>query len=236
MEEARTLLSNHDLSALRILVTAGPTVEPMDPVRQVTNRSTGRMGYALARAARRRGAEVILVSGPTSLQPPYGVDCVHVKTAEEMREAVLGRRAGCHVIIKAAAVSDYRPKETAEQKIKKGAETLSMELEQNPDILAELGKTKDAYPCLLVGFAAETEDLLTHARQKLEAKNLDMIVANDVSRKDAGFEAETNTVKMIYGNGTFEEAPLMPKDEVADLVLDRARALLDGDRGDGKGA
>ena len=228
VEQAWFLLSRQDLSGLRILVTAGPTVEPIDPVRYITNRSTGRMGYALAKVARRRGASVILVSGPTSLTPPFGVTFCGVKTAEEMRHQVLENRADHDIIIKAAAVSDYRPRESAQQKIKKGADSLSLELVKNPDILAELGATKKESPCILVGFAAETDELLANAKGKLEAKNLDMIVANDVSRSDAGFETETNIVKIIYADGRVEDSPLMTKDEVADLVLDRAKALLEG--------
>ncbi|MCP4666232.1 MAG: bifunctional phosphopantothenoylcysteine decarboxylase/phosphopantothenate--cysteine ligase CoaBC [Deltaproteobacteria bacterium] len=228
MEAARSLLSDQDLSKLKILVTAGPTVEPLDPVRYITNRSSGKMGYALARAAVRRGAEVVLVSGPTTLTPPAGVQFCNVKSARDMMDAVLKNRPGCHIIIKAAAVSDYRPVDSARQKIKKGPDALSIELVKNPDILAELGSTHEESPCILVGFAAETERLLVNAEEKLKAKNLDMIVANDVSRNDAGFETDTNLVKIIYRDGKVEDAPLMTKEEVADLVLDRAKGLLDG--------
>ncbi|MBW1706734.1 MAG: bifunctional phosphopantothenoylcysteine decarboxylase/phosphopantothenate--cysteine ligase CoaBC [Deltaproteobacteria bacterium] len=227
-EHAWTLLSPQDLSGQKVLVTAGPTVEPIDPVRYISNRSSGRMGFALAKAARRRGASVTLVSGPVSLMPPYGVTFIPVKTAEEMRNTVLENRPGCDIIIKAAAVSDYRPKESAQQKIKKGPDSLSLDLVKNPDILSELGDTKKKFPCVLVGFAAETEDLLANAEAKLKAKNLDMIVANDVSRDDAGFETDTNIVKMIFADGHVEDSPLMTKDEVADLVLDRIKSLKDG--------
>ncbi|MBW1798050.1 MAG: bifunctional phosphopantothenoylcysteine decarboxylase/phosphopantothenate--cysteine ligase CoaBC, partial [Deltaproteobacteria bacterium] len=220
--------SPQDLSGQKVLVTAGPTVEPIDPVRYISNRSSGRMGFALAKAARRRGASVTLVSGPVSLMPPYGVTFIPVKTAEEMRNTVLENRPGCDIIIKAAAVSDYRPKESAQQKIKKGPDSLSLDLVKNPDILSELGDTKKKFPCVLVGFAAETEDLLANAEAKLKAKNLDMIVANDVSRDDAGFETDTNIVKMIFADGHVEDSPLMTKDEVADLVLDRIKSLKDG--------
>lgn len=225
LERARFMLSEKDLKGHRILVSAGPTVEPIDPVRYITNRSSGKMGYALARAAARRGAEVILVSGPTSLKPPVGITFCRVKTAEEMHRLILENRENCDIVIKAAAVSDYRPRECAEQKVKKTADALRLELVRNPDILAHLGETKSAAPCILVGFAAETEDLLANAQKKLGAKNLDMIVANDVSRGDAGFETDTNLVKLIFRDGRVEEAPLMTKDEVADLVLDRARDL-----------
>lgn len=229
LEQAEVLLSPQDLSGLKILVTAGATIEPIDPVRYITNRSTGKMGYALARSARRRGAAVTLVSGPTALMPPYGISFMGVKTAEEMKQAVFDHLPGCHIVIKAAAVSDYRPRETASQKIKKGADVLSLDLIKNPDILAQLGDRKKEAPCILVGFAAETESLLLNAKEKLEAKNLDMIVANDVSRSDAGFEADTNIAKMIYRDGTVEDSSLMSKDELADLVLDRVKALLERD-------
>ena len=156
VEQARIILSQQDFSGLSVLVTAGATVEPIDPVRYITNRSTGKMGYALAAAARRRGASVTLVSGQTTLKSPYGVTLRTVKTAEEMREAVFEHRPQFDIIIKAAAVSDYRPRDSAQSKIKKGPESLSLELVKNPDILAQLGETKKTSPCVLVGFAAET--------------------------------------------------------------------------------
>ncbi len=225
LEQARKLLSDQDLSGLKILVTAGPTTEPIDPVRYISNRSSGKMGYALARAAACRGADVILVSGPTDLTAPTGLNFCQVITAEDMRRSVFENRSGCDIIIKAAAVSDYRPRDCAEQKIKKGAESLSLELIKNPDILAELGSTIEEFPSVLVGFAAETEDLIANAEKKLKSKNLDMIVANDVSSKDAGFETDTNRVKIIYSDGHVDDSPLMTKDKVADLVLDRAKAI-----------
>jgi len=227
VEQAEILLSPQDLSGLKILVTAGATIEPIDPVRYITNRSSGKMGYAIARAAKYRGASVTLVSGPTALTSPYGVTLCSVSTAEDMKQAVFENRQDCDIIIKAAAVSDYRPRETARQKIKKGSDSLSLELIKNPDILAQLGAAKEESPCILVGFAAETEALLSNAKKKLEAKNLDMIVANDVSRSDAGFEADTNIVKIIYRDGRLENSTLMSKDEVANLVLDRAKSLLE---------
>ncbi|MBW1816698.1 MAG: bifunctional phosphopantothenoylcysteine decarboxylase/phosphopantothenate--cysteine ligase CoaBC [Deltaproteobacteria bacterium] len=227
LDRAAALLSPQDLSGLTILVTAGPTVEPIDPVRFVSNRSSGKMGYALADAARKRGAAVILVSGPTNLTPPTGVEHIGVKSAEDMRTAVLDRRKNCHIIIKAAAVADYRPRQSRDQKIKKGPEGVSLELVKNPDILAELGASRHDYPGVLVGFAAETEDLLENATEKVRAKNLDMIVANDVTRTDAGFDSDTNKVKIITKDGAVEDVPLMPKGKVADLVLDRSKAILD---------
>jgi len=225
VERARVLLSEQDLSGLSIVVTAGATMEPIDPVRYISNRSSGKMGHAIARAAIRRGASVTLVSGPTALEAPQGVRLCDVKTAEEMKQAVFDSRDGADIIIKAAAVSDYRPLKRADQKIKKGADNMSLELEKNPDILAELGKGKEGYGYILVGFAAETEDLLANARKKLERKNLDIIVVNDVTREDAGFEADTNQVKIIYRDGAEEDLPLMTKDDVADHLLDRVKEL-----------
>jgi phosphopantothenoylcysteine decarboxylase/phosphopantothenate--cysteine ligase len=225
VEHAWTLLSPQDLSGQKVLITAGPTIETIDPVRYISNRSSGKMGFALAKAARRRGESVTLVSGPVSLMPPYGVTFIPVKTADEMRNAVMENRPGRDIVIKAAAVSDYRPKKSAQQKIKKGPDSLTLDLLKNPDILSELGNSKKQSPFVLVGFAAETEDLLANAEAKLKAKNLDMIVANDVSRNDAGFETDTNIVKMIFPDGHVEESPLMTKDEVADLVLDRIKSL-----------
>jgi len=225
VEEARMLLSKQDLSGLRILVTAGATLEPLDPVRYMSNRSSGKMGYALARAARMRGAKVTLVSGPTALKPPRDVALSRVKTAEEMRRTVLADCGQYDVIIKAAAVLDWRPKETSEHKIKKGRGVQTLELVENPDILAELGCMQGNSRCLLVGFAAETQDLIANAKEKLKKKNLDLIVVNDVSREDTGFEADTNAVKIVYRDGHMEDLPLMPKQEVADQLLDRIKTL-----------
>lgn len=225
LEEAFSLLSPKDLSGLKVMVTAGPTLEPIDPVRYITNRSSGRMGYSIARAARMRGAEVVLISGPTRLNPPQGVLFTRVNTAEEMRREVLGHYENCDVVIKAAAVLDYKPRETAARKIKKDDRPLSLELRPNPDILAELGSLKGSRPRTLVGFAAETNDLLPNARAKLEKKNLDVIVANDVTAPDAGFDAETNRVKVLYRDGTVESWPLLTKEQVADRLLDRILTL-----------
>jgi phosphopantothenoylcysteine decarboxylase/phosphopantothenate--cysteine ligase len=222
------MLAEQDLSGLKLLVTAGPTIEAMDPVRFISNRSTGRMGYALARAAAMRGASVTLISGPTSLPPPRGVKFRGVKSAEEMREAVFDCLGDMDVIIKAAAVSDYRPREISAKKIKKGAASLSIDLVKNPDILSELGKAKAGSNYILVGFAAETEDILTNAMEKLRDKNLDIIVVNDITREDSGFKSDTNLVKIIYRDGSREELPLMSKDEVADRILDRIKALREG--------
>jgi phosphopantothenoylcysteine decarboxylase/phosphopantothenate--cysteine ligase len=231
LERAAYLLAPKDLSGMRILVTAGPTLEPIDPVRYITNRSSGKMGYALAGRASMRGAEVTLVSGPTHLKPPYGVRFLPVKTAEEMRDKVVGSRDGWDVAIKAAAVADYRPAETASEKIKKTAAELTLKLVRNPDILEELGASRGEKACILVGFAAETADLLSNARQKLAAKHVDMIVANDVTRSDAGFDVDTNLVKIIDRQGGIEDLPLMSKDDVADRILDRIKDLW-GRRGE----
>ena len=225
VEEARHVLAKQDLAGLRILVTAGPTHEPMDPVRYISNRLTGKMGYALARVGRIRGASVRLVSGPTFLDVPRGVELEPVSTAGEMRQAVLRHFPDCDIVVMAAAVSDYRPHSTEDQKMKKGPETLTLELDRNPDILAELGQSRKGKSCVLVGFAAETEQLLAHAGKKLQEKNLDMIVANDVSREDAGFAVDTNEVKILFRDGQVEHLPLMGKEDVAGLVLDWAKTL-----------
>jgi len=223
-EEALAALSTKDLAGLKILVTAGPTREEIDPVRYISNHSSGRMGYAIARAARIRGAEVTLVSGPVSLCPPQGVTLIDVVSAEEMKSAVLSIAGKSDVIIKAAAVADYRPATRESQKIKKKSGGESMLLVRNSDILAELGKAKCPGQTL-VGFAAETENLLKNASAKLEGKNLDLIVANDVSADGAGFNVETNIVRFIYRDGRSEELPVLPKETVADELLDRVVAL-----------
>lgn len=215
IKEALTL---KDYKGQKVLVTAGPTREPLDPVRFLSNRSSGKMGYALAEVAFYRGAEVTLISGPSFLEPPLGCKLVKVETALEMREAVLDYFSEADVVIKAAAVSDYRPVKKEEKKIKKGAESLELLLVKNPDILEELGRIKTKQ--LLIGFAAETELAKEYAAAKLKAKNLDLIVVNDVSQKEAGFEAETNEVALIYPNGKIIDLPLMPKKEVAFKVLD----------------
>lgn len=230
LEKAQMTLSAKDLEGRRVVVTAGATRETIDPVRYITNRSSGKMGYALARAAKHRGADVVLVSGPTGLKPPFGVKLIEVMSAEDMKVAVLSERDGCDAIIKAAAVSDYRPLEAVGQKIKKETESLILELVRNPDILADLGREREKWGGVLVGFAAETQDLLQNARQKLEQKNADMIVANDVSRKDAGFDTDTNLVKILSKGGGVEELPLMSKDDVANHILDRIKGLWNQDK------
>jgi len=229
-EEIQDALAPNDLSGLRIMVTAGPTVEPIDPVRHITNRSSGKMGYAIAKMAKRRGASVILISGPVELQSPRGIKTFMVKTAEEMREKVLENYSDCDVVIKAAAVSDYRPAETSPQKIKKDKDQMILRLVKNPDILAELGRKKGQQ--ILVGFAAETDELVANARKKLEKKGLDMIVANDVSRKDAGFGTDTNVARLIYRDGRIEDTGFLQKEQLADLILERIRDMIHERRAD----
>jgi len=210
-----------DLQGLAVLVTAGGTREPIDPVRFISNRSSGKMGYALAAAAAARGADVTLVTAPTALAAPGGVRAVLVETAQQMREAVQEHFPRADIVIKAAAVADYRPARPAERKIKKEGETLIIELVKNPDILAELGRLKKPGQ-VLVGFAAETENLLANARRKLTEKNVDLLVANDVTRPGAGFGADTNLVKLIYRDGRVEDLPLLKKTELAHRILDAA--------------
>jgi len=213
-----------DLSGETVLVTAGPTREEIDPVRYISNRSSGKMGYCIARAASERGARVILVSGPTNLAPPRGVEFIPVTTALEMHDAVLERFDEATVVIKAAAVADYRPAAPSSAKLKKrdGGGT-TIELVENPDILALLGGRKRGQR--LIGFAAETGDLIENARQKLEAKNLDMIVANDVTQEGAGFDVDTNVVRLLYRDGRVESLERMSKEAIAHQLLDRLELL-----------
>jgi phosphopantothenoylcysteine decarboxylase/phosphopantothenate--cysteine ligase len=218
-------LGGHDLVGKTVLVTAGPTREEIDPVRFLSNYSSGKMGYAIACVARDRGARVILISGPVTLPEPRGIETIRVVSAQQMYQAVMERAGQADIIIKAAAVADFRPVVRCDQKVKKtGAKSTLIELQRNPDILAELGKQKGSR--LLVGFAAETEDLLKHAREKLEGKNLDMIVANDVTREGAGFDGDTNIVRLLTADGKVEDLPEMTKTEVAEILLDRVSALL----------
>jgi phosphopantothenoylcysteine decarboxylase/phosphopantothenate--cysteine ligase len=206
------------LAGRKIVVSAGPTREPIDPVRFLSNRSSGKMGYALAAAAARRGAEVVLVSGPVSLAPPFGVRVVNVTTAAEMREALFASREGAAAIFMAAAVSDFSIRPEA-SKIKKSSGGVTLVLDPAPDILAELGRGGGS--TLLIGFAAETEDLLKNARVKLDAKNLDFIVANDVSREGLGFESDRNAVTVLDRAGGQTAVPEASKTEIAEAILDR---------------
>ncbi len=225
VETAHRLLTPPTLRGRRILVSAGPTREFFDPVRFIANPSSGKMGYALAAAAARRSAEVHLVTGPCSIAPPPGVHTVRVTGALEMKDAVEGRAPDMDAIIMAAAVSDYRPAETAPQKVKKASDELHITLVKNPDILFLLGQKRKAGQ-VLVGFAAETEHLIEHATQKLARKNLDFIVANNLTREGSGFGVDTNEVKIIYRDGRTEELPCMDKGEVADRIMDRVERLL----------
>jgi len=230
-EEAVAALTPKRLAGQRIVVTAGPTREEIDPVRFISNHSSGKMGYAIARHARLRGAEVILVTGPTALATPYGVNVLRVESAEQMRAAVLGQLDATDIVIKAAAVADYRPRLRAESKVKKGADHLAIELEKNPDILSEVGARKGDR--VVVGFAAETNDLVANATSKLNRKNLDLIVANDVSQEGAGFNIDTNIAKLLFRDGRVEDVPLMGKEELAGIILDRVEQLVK-EKGRGK--
>ncbi|MCK4691371.1 MAG: bifunctional phosphopantothenoylcysteine decarboxylase/phosphopantothenate--cysteine ligase CoaBC [Desulfuromonadales bacterium] len=228
LETAEAVLAPKDLLGCHLLLTAGPTREEIDPVRYLTNYSSGKMGYAVAAVAARRGATVTLVSGPTNLTVPTGVKCVPVCSAGEMRTAVLEHAESAEVIIKAAAVADYRPAVRAERKMKKTGDGLTLQLEKNPDILSELGARKGDK--ILIGFAAETERLLIHAAEKLKKKNLDMIVANDVTRLGAGFNVDTNIVRFLYADGRVEELGLMSKMLVAEKLLDQVARLWSAKR------
>lgn len=228
LEAVVAVLTPNDLAGTRILVTAGATREPLDPVRFLTNPASGKMGYALARAALARGAQVILVSGPTTLPAPVGVDRITVQSTEEMADAVLDRAPDQDVVIKAAAVVDWRPDHVEPQKIKKTGqrETATLSLTRTPDILALLGERREGNRPLLVGFAAETGDPETEARRKLASKNCDLIAANDVSKSDAGFGTDTNRVLLVSREGEPELLPLASKDAIAHRILDRVRDLL----------
>ncbi|MGH7324888.1 MAG: bifunctional phosphopantothenoylcysteine decarboxylase/phosphopantothenate--cysteine ligase CoaBC [Candidatus Rokuibacteriota bacterium] len=223
VEALVTLLHpTRDLNGERVLVTAGPTREPIDPVRYLSNRSSGKMGYALAVAALRRGAQVTLVSGPTALMPPAGVVFVPVQTAEEMREAVLQHLPGTTIVVKAAAVADYRAKRPVAEKIK-GKQDLTVELTPNPDILAEVAARRTG--AFIVGFAAETQDVRANAQAKLTGKGIDLLVANDVSQPDIGFDADDNQVLLIDRWGGERTLPRMPKPAVADAILSHIGTL-----------
>jgi len=228
-EAVLTVLSQQDLAGRRVLVTAGPTHEPLDPVRYLGNRSSGRMGFALAVTARRRGADVFLISGPSSLPDPPGVTTIRVTGAAEMAAEVLGRADQCDAVVKAAAVSDFRPSHISATKIKKNDTGLTLELIANQDILKTLGgrKVDCASPPILVGFAAETGEMLDEGRRKLRDKNLDLLAFNDVSADDAGFEVETNRIVILDRDGGEEQLPLQDKEQVADRIWNRVIKLLD---------
>lgn len=213
-----------DLEGKKVLITAGPTMESLDPVRFLTNRSSGKMGYAIAKAAVARGAKVTLVSGKTNQTPPVGLDqFIPIESAVDMYNAVMENLESSDIIIKSAAVADYRPKNVSDKKIKKTDGDLVIELERNPDILMEVGKKKGSK--VLIGFAAETNDLIENASKKVQKKNLDFIVANDLTKEGAGFGVDTNIVKILHREGRIEELPIMEKEVLADEILDRAKAL-----------
>lgn len=223
VEEIQGLLKKKDLVGERLLITAGPNHEPLDPIRYIANRSSGKMGYALARQGVRRGAEVTLVSGPTSLPPPGGVRLLSVMTAAEMRQAVLKEFPSATVVLMAAAVADYHPEKFVAKKIKRREGPFQLTLKPNPDILRELGMRKNGQ--ILIGFAAETEALVANAKKKLREKNLDLIVANNVAEEGSGFDGDTNAATLLDRKGTVQPLPLMTKDELADRVYDYLLAL-----------
>lgn len=215
-----------DLLGKKIMITAGPTVESIDPVRYLTNRSTGKMGYAIAKMAANRGADVTLVSGPTNIEPPSNIKkLIKVQSAKDMYDAIIDNFDENQVIIKSAAVADYKPKNYSDKKIKKSNDDLIIELDRNKDIAYELGKIKKNK--ILVGFAAETNDLIENAKGKISKKNLDFIVANDLTESGAGFGTDTNIVKIIDKDGNIAKYPQMKKDEVADVILDKVKSLLE---------
>jgi phosphopantothenoylcysteine decarboxylase/phosphopantothenate--cysteine ligase len=213
------------LRGKKVLVTAAGTIEPIDPVRYIGNRSSGKMGYAIAQEAANRGADVVLVSGPSALKINAPVQLIRIETAAQMREAVLKEFSDTDIVIKAAAVADYRAKVVADNKIKKNDQELTLTLEKNPDILWELGQKKREGQ-ILVGFAAETQNLLEYAKGKLAKKNLDLIVANDVTKQDAGFNTETNLIKIIARDGKITDFPLLAKKELAKAILNEVEGLI----------
>ncbi|PYM84412.1 MAG: bifunctional phosphopantothenoylcysteine decarboxylase/phosphopantothenate--cysteine ligase CoaBC [Candidatus Rokuibacteriota bacterium] len=224
VEAVRRLLAPvADLAGEHLLISAGPTREPIDPVRYVSNRSSGKMGYAIATAALRRGAAVVLVSGPTAISPPPGAVFVPVQSAEDMREAILQHLGEATIVIKAAAVADYRPAHPSPAKIRSGQERLSIELSPNPDILKEVAARRGS--AFVVGFAAETSDVAAHAVAKLRDKGIDLLVANDVSREGIGFDADDNEVLLVDRWGGTEPLARRPKSMIADAILDRVLAL-----------
>jgi len=229
LEMARVVLGRgEDLAERRVLVSAGGTREAIDPVRFIGNHSSGKMGYALALAARDRGAHVTLVTGPTCLADPVGVETIHVESATAMCDAVLSACDGTDALVMAAAVADYRSVEAVAQKIKKSGDLLTLQLSRTPDILAEIARLRETGrgPKVTVGFAAETEDLLENARDKLERKRLDLIAANNVSATDAGFAVDTNRVTLLSADGVVQALPLMTKEDVAHEIWDRVSQLL----------
>ena len=224
-EVVKLLSKGQDLKGKSIIVTAGPTVESIDPMRYITNRSTGKMGYSIAKEAIERGADVTLITGPTNLTPPQNLKkLVKIESAKDMYEAVLANLDENDVVIKSAAVADYKPKNYSNKKIKKSDDDLVIELDRNKDIAQEIGKIKNNK--ILVGFAAETNDLIENASLKIKKKNIDFIVANDLTKEGAGFGVDTNIVKIIDKEGNITEYPKMKKEEVANIILDKIKELL----------
>jgi len=224
VEEIKTLLTPKDFNGVKILITAGPTEEPLDPVRFITNLSSGKMGYALALAAHRRGAEVTLITGPATLPLPPVETIIKVRTAKQMHKAVMNNYKKAKIINKAAAVADYCPKVMAMEKIKKNKKTLFLELERNPDIIAQIGKNKGNR--VLIGFAMETQNLMANAVKKLKEKNMDLIVANDLKEEGAGFRTDTNVITIIDRMGKSESFGKMTKIEAAGEILDRVKKII----------
>ena len=224
VEEIEKLLTPQNLAGVKILITAGPTEEPLDPVRFITNLSSGKMGYALARVAHRHGAQVTLITGPTNLSLPSVETIIKVRTAQEMHKAVIDNYKKATVVIKAAAVADYRPKVFVSEKIKKDDKPRAIELTRNPDIIAEIGMDKNNI--VLIGFAMETKDLLANAREKLKKKNMDLIVANSLREEGAGFQTDTNKITIIDRQGDVQSMPIMTKIEAAEKILERVEGLL----------
>lgn len=228
IEYLKNLFTEKDLIGKKIIVTAGPTQEAIDPVRYITNRSSGKMGYAIAKEASRRGADVILIAGPTDLEVPDGVKFERITTTQEMLEKINLYFDDADVLVKAAAPSDYKPTHFSDKKIKKetGIDKLEIDFEKNPDIAAYFGARKKNNQ-LIVGFAAETDDLYENATKKIQSKNLDFIVANDVTMEGAGFEVDTNIVSIIYKDGTIENLPIMEKSELAKIIIDKIKDILE---------
>lgn len=224
IEHVKDFFKDGDLKNQKIVITAGPTIEPLDPVRYMTNFSSGKMGYVLAEEAKKRGGEVVLITGPTNIEPPTGIKLVKINTTREMLSAVEAEFDDCQVLIKAAAPLDYRPNEVSNSKIKKNNDVLEMKFIKNPDIAKHFGEMKKSQ--IMVGFAAETENIIEYAKGKMGRKNFDFIVANDVLKEGAGFKADTNIVTIIDRGGEVENYPLMEKNKLANIILDKVVELL----------
>jgi phosphopantothenoylcysteine decarboxylase/phosphopantothenate--cysteine ligase len=224
LEEIHIILSSNDFKGKKILITAGPTIEDIDPVRYISNNSSGKMGYALAKMAIRRGAEVLLISGPTALEPPYKSRFIKIRSAREMFDAVMDNFSDYDIIIKSAAVADFKPEQVSTHKIKKVNGEFQINLSKNSDILFELGKYKGER--LLVGFAAESENFLDNAYKKLKEKNVDLMVVNDISNKKIGFKSDFNECNLIFKDGSIRHIPFMDKDTVSDDILDAIKSII----------